>query len=436
MPGVFILLKLLINKQMKVLQKKWYWSKAFIINKYSLVLYFLIIFSHFVKAQVNLIPNPSFEDTIGLSISLNGQSSIKNWHNLDSSKINVCAFGYFHINTPQNYIPYYGGGAYQYARHGYGVIGMITYNNVPYLPVPSTVRSTAKVRLHKQLIANKKYCAKANVSYMEATDNITNGFGLYFDNGQLDTIVAKDSSGMYSFITPQVPCPFVISDTSANWASFSGTFIATGVENFLTMANYITDSSLNRTDLCPSCWAKCLCSQILVDDVSLIPTDIANWLPNASVTLGDSVYIGLDKYQVPDAIWYTYNMQVIDTASGIWVKPTQAVTQYIQAIDVCDKIAFDTVTVYANPLSYNDLSNSYFQLNVFPNPATASVTVAINKLLSNNTSIQIMDATGRVVYSILPTDNNTIINTSGFAKGVYVVRYGGGNVKLIVSGEL
>ena len=198
---------------------------------------------------------------------------------------------------------------------------------------------------------------------------------------------------------------------------------------FLSIGNFLTDTATlkynqNFQNL------SCNCSAFNVDDVSLIPVDIANWLRDTSVTLTDSVYIGLPKYEVPDAVWYTYNMQPIDTASGIWVRPTQAITQYIQDIDVCDKVAYDTVTVYAYPLSNVQLSMNNLQLKVFPNPATNVVTISVNTLI--NQPVYISNTSGQIVYQQNLHQPTTTIDISQWASGVYFVRYAGAAKKLVV----
>ena len=198
---------------------------------------------------------------------------------------------------------------------------------------------------------------------------------------------------------------------------------------FLSIGNFLTDTATlkynhNFQNL------SCNCSAFNVDDVSLIPVDIANWLRDTSVTLTDSVYIGLPKYEVPDAVWYTYNMQPIDTASGIWVRPTQAITQYIQDIDVCDKVAYDTVTVYAYPLSNVQFALNNVQLKVWPNPATNVVTISVNTLI--NQPVYISNTSGQIVYQQNLHQPTTTIDISQWASGVYFVRYADAAKKLVV----
>jgi len=402
------------------------------IKKYKLIISVLLVFIlSNAKAQVNLIPNSSFDDTLNISNigDPRAQRAITDWHNLDSTRIQNCLVMYLHFNSVNfNFKLPYNSYLYQYPRNGYGFINLTTYFTPLFTPQPTTLRSVARCKLKTKLTTNKKYCAKSYVNTLENDDYFTNGYGMYFDNGQLDTIVAIDSSGKYPFVSPQIQAQLIITDT-VGWTLVSGTFTADGSEEFVNLGNFLSDTATQKINQnFPTMW--CYCSELNVEDVSLISVDIANWLRDTSVTLTDSVYIGLPKYEVPDAVWYTYNMQPIDTASGIWVRPTQAITQYIQAIDVCDKVAYDTVTVYAYPLSNFELGIKNFELKVFPNPANNVVTISVNNL--SNQPVVITNTSGQIVYQQILQQPTTTIDISQWASGVYVVRYAGVVKKLVV----
>lgn len=313
---------------------------------------------------------------------------------------------------PFNYYFYY-----QPTHSGYGFAEITAYFIYPFFPPAPKIRSVARVQLKNKLVAGKKYCAKSNIAPFEAEQWLTNGYGMYFDNGQLDTIVVKDSSGIYPFVTPQVKAQQIISDTT-NWTLVSGTFVANGTEAFCTLGNFLSDSNTQKIYNLASNGSTCNCSDVAIDDVSLIAVDIANWLPDVYATLNDSVYIGLPIYEVPDAVWYTINGTIIDTASGIWVHPTQAVTKYIQAIDVCERIAYDTITVYAYPTINTSLSINNFQLSIIPNPAKEIFVV--EKVLG--VKLQLVNRYGQVVQEQVVVNNSAVFNVGALPKGVYFVK--------------
>ncbi|MFM2191824.1 MAG: hypothetical protein RLZZ118_781 [Bacteroidota bacterium] len=402
-------------------------------RKHKLLISVLLVFIFSnTNAQVNLIIDPSFEDTITCMYSVHGQWDLYHWKNLDSTRPENCQFVYMHYNSWDGWakLPYNNFFIFQNPHSGFGFIDIALYWTPAW--TPQSIRAIARGKLKHQLVAGKKYCAKSYLSPSVAADWYVNGYGMYFDNGQLDTIVAKDSSGIYTFVTPQVQANYVMKDTSEKWNEVRGTFIANGTETFVSLGNFKSDSATQRDSIHPGqVNMACYCAESAVDDVSLIPVDIANWLRDTSVTLTDSVYIGLPKYEVPDAIWYTINGVSIDTASGIWVKPTQAITQYIQAIDVCDKVAYDTVTVYAYPLSNFELGIKNFELKVFPNPATNSINITCVSFLINQEKLQILDITGKELLHFIPDKNEMVIDISRLAKGVYFVKYGSENIQFV-----
>ena len=255
----------------------------------------------------------------------------------------------------------------------------------------------------------------------------------------LDTMVSvhNDVIGIYPFLVPQVALAKgnVLTDTM-NWNLVMGSFVANGTEEFLTIGNFKPNDSITLVPIDPNALNPCYCTDLLIDDVSVYPIDLANWLPPTyTYAIGDSALIGLPNYETPDAKWYTYNMQLIDSGSLIKVLPPASGTKYNCGIDMCNTMVFDTVMVVGVPLSnYEFLINNY-ELRVYPNPAKESITVSISKLQTKKEAIKIIDATGKEVFSLVPKEHITKIDVSGLASGVYVVKYGGSNIRFVVSHE-
>ena len=59
-------------------------------------------------------------------------------------------------------------------------------------------------------------------------------------------------------------------------------------------------------------------------------------------------------------------------------------------------------------------------INIFPNPASTSVTISIDESLIN-ASYQLFDAQGRMVNEGVLTKTNTTLNTTELATGNYVI---------------
>jgi hypothetical protein len=245
---------------------------------------------------------------------------------------------------------------------------------------------------------------------------------LYFDNGQLDTMISikQNTTGIYPQVIPQVSNPQgnVLTDT-INWNLIMGSFIANGTEQYLTIGNFKSDSATTKvvfnlgTIDVPA-------SELLIDDVSVYPMELANWLPDsASCAWGDSATIGLPNYQTPDAKWYTYNMQLIDSGSQIKVLPTQAITQYICGIDMCNTIVYDTITVYQWPLGI--MQQDILHIKVYPNPTSHGFYIKAAEP-QGNIVVEVLDVQGKVVatqHCVL--GKQACYMPINLASGIYIV---------------
>ncbi len=396
--------------------------------KQAIINCLFLLSSIFAKAQLNLVPDPSFEDTTGI-VDGWGTTSLKQWHNLDSTK-NYCApFAYLsYITQAPPYSLPNSQWCSQNSLHGGGVVAFDFFwtNN------PTYKRSLARTKLKGYLIAGKTYCAKM---YVNASDKyygyFTDGIAMYFDNGQLDTIATiwHDTSGVYTFVTPQVSNPTgnVLNDT-VNWMPVSGTFVATGTERFLTIGNFKTDAATTKV-FNPSTFVfpdTVQASALLIDDISVIPIDAANWLHDTSCILGDSVYIGLLGYEVPDGMWYDINMNYIGKGSGIKVKPIQWATKYIQQIDLCGIIRSDTLTVWAAPDGIGQFDiEANRKLEVYPNPSKDKIFIHSN----SGEDKEIYNFIGQLIFSTKANE----IDVSKYSKGVYYLKCGVEVKKIIVN---
>jgi hypothetical protein len=127
-------------------------------------------------------------------------------------------------------------------------------------------------------------------------------------------------------------------------------------------------------------------------------------------------------YEVPDALWYDINMNYIGKGSGIKVKPTQWATQYIQAIDVCSSIRYDTMTVWAAPLAIHQLNNfGMGQVEIYPIPTLGEFNILVHESIMD-ASLRIVNMTGETILQREGLNGKHFtFDISGEAKGVYFV---------------
>src|SRR6185369_14532526 len=71
----------------------------------------------------------------------------------------------------------------------------------------------------------------------------------------------------------------------------------------------------------------------------------------------------------------------------------------------------------------NESTASLYNLNVYPNPASNSITVMLNSESSSTATMEITNLMGQTVYAnqIQPENANTI-NTEKFENGIYMLR--------------
>jgi hypothetical protein len=414
----------------------------------SLLLISVFLLAKYSKAQVNLIKDGSFEDTLTnwqwQVIPISG--GLNNWE-FFLGVYNPWGLGFSvpMSTVAQNTAYLIPNGSFNITpRSGNMALEIVTHLDLDkyYLPTIgwniSNMRTPVRTKLKSKLVAGKQYCSTIWVaSQVRQTYYNTNGLGMYFDNGQLDTVITvlHDTSGIWGrYVQAQVISYQVIID-SVNWTKIQGSFIANGTETYVTIGNWLTDSTQTKVVNGPASWqvGDMFFSDYLIDDASVIPIDITTWLHDTTCAIGDSVWVGLDRFDYAEGKWYNTNMNYIKTGQGFWYKPTQAVTSFIQSIDVCGTLKYDTMTVYAYPFSNVQLAMNpnRVQLKVWPNPATNSINVTCLSFLNNQEKLQILDVTGKEIKHLIPNNKQMEIDISGLANGLYVVKYGSKSVKFV-----
>lgn len=324
---------------------------------YRFKYFFLFFFFSFIaKGQVNLVPNPSFEDTIGDCQSQMGISNmftnVKNWktnHVFSTPDYyNACSnsITYPHWST----IPY-NSYNYQYPKTGNAFIGIVTcvYNDQnDSSKTDSEYISTKFITPLKQ---NTCYYAVMFVNLSNVCELATNQISMLFSISEFTTAPRTFTNT----IQPQIQWDTTqyFTDT-LNWIKISGTFLAQGGEQYLTIGNFKDGVNTNKKSLNSNfiqgigTVTTRFFSDILVDDVSLyeIPTpqlesNAITICPNAdTLVLGDTARIQT-HYQ-----WFA-NGNAIDTTSYIKVKPNQTTTYVLQSTN-CITNTQTIVVTYSN----------------------------------------------------------------------------------------
>lgn len=257
----------------------------------------------------NLIPNPSFEDTIP-------DCHYQRWVNPGTPNVNM-ATGWFQpsIGTPDLFAessrcPYTnnGIGAYSiFPQDGFACAGLQTYNSAPS---EANYREYLGIRL-KSKLQNKYYCFSAQIAFFKGSAFISNNLGIEFSP---DSLYQGNKDVIELMPDFHIQMPY--DDTS--WKILEFDFLASGTEEFLYIGNFFVDDS---TLVYPFSGSYQL-SYYLIDNLSLTlcpgqePEEHFSLYPNPSD--GNALYI--DKFADTTANVYLYNS--IGQQVGIKELPT------------------------------------------------------------------------------------------------------------------
>lgn len=184
-------------------------------------------------AQGNLVPNPSFEDTINCSkgyITANIEKA-EHWYSPSSGSSDLW--------VPYSNCAYYMSGIYPYHQqpfHGQNHAGIIAYTS-------GEAREYIAVKLLDSLQATKEYCVSFRIIRRSSMNGAIDTFGAYFD---ADSIHIPTHYALP--LIPQIESPvgMVITDT-LHWTTVSGSFIANGGEKFMAIGNFRDNANTTYT---------------------------------------------------------------------------------------------------------------------------------------------------------------------------------------------
>lgn len=225
-----------------------------------IIAFFLIICLNYDDQIVlgqNLVPNPSFEDTLNCSGPWSGGASLEiafPWFNPNSATTD-----YFANNNSNCGYQYYN----QNPRTGNAYAGFFGYL--------VQTREYLEVRLDSSLQQGVKYCLSFYISRNEACGGATDRIGAYFSNDSLLGITP------YNFpVQPQIETTsgILITDT-LQWIEVSGEYIAQGGENYLTIGNF-RDTSESIWQIVDSNNILCNHAYYYIDDVSLLSCSLSS----------------------------------------------------------------------------------------------------------------------------------------------------------------
>lgn len=383
-----------------------------------LLFVFYLSLHHLAFGQFNLVQNPSFEQCLNcptnggaeVGVQFTNNVILPYWNNPSNS---MASPDYYHFNlTGEN------------AIDGNSMVGIVTFISafddsiyVNFINGREYLQSELLDSLQNKKIYLIDFYTYVG-SVLGQGNFLANNIGIHFSDTLLHT------SNFYNIpLNPQIKYfnNEIIQETNS-WTKFSGIYIATGSEKYMTIGNFNTDLETDYICLSPFWPATGKC-YMLFDKFSVTPLDSipgglqVNAGLDHDMCIGDTVFIGEKISNLP-ANWYLLDGTVVDTnTAGVYVHPS-VTTTYVVTMTINNVSSSDTVTVNVGCLGIDEPEKQKFTIYPVPNDGDFTLTGQITK----GQTISIKTMNGKVVYSMRVEENTELqtIHTS-LESGVYFV---------------
>ncbi len=374
---------------------------------------FFILFSFFWMngiSQVNLVPNPSFEEQLYCNPNTD-LTILVDWYNPNTytpDYYNMCWL----TPPPQNFV-------YQLVD-GDGFVGIGVYN-----PNGSNGREYVACQLLDTLQTDKLYRVSFYARIFHGHSRFaSNNLGIHFS----DTALHAGNMYLFNLNTPpllEAQVKYfnneVISD-SAHWTLVSGLYEAQGGETWLTIGNFNTDAQTTQgmeyTD------GEAPGTYFVIDMVSVIPLDsLPGGIPahagaDTTIFINDTAFIGQKISNMPSN-WHLLDGTLIATnTAGLYVSP-QETTTYVVSHTLNGIFSADTVTVTViDNLGMEETEKQRIELFPVPNDGTFT----IQGTISEGDELMIHSMNGEILYrTVQQVTTEQLYIESNLRAGLYFV---------------
>lgn len=215
------------------------------------------------KAQLNLVPNPSFEDTINCIYSgLGGVNKCDKWYSCKYSP------DYWTGCSLVNSIPFTGP-SYQYPHSGDKMLGISTYAT-PIVLIGGIAREIPGVDLIQPTISGQRYYFSMFLNQAYSNDHdwvillATNKIGVKLTNAFYSPLSPPPINNIADYVDT------IFHTDTLNWTKISGSFISNGSFTKLMIGNFFDDAHTDTMNLDnDSITYQNAVSYFFIDDVCL-----------------------------------------------------------------------------------------------------------------------------------------------------------------------
>ncbi len=238
----------------------------------TLFLYcFILVFIIKINAQVNLVPNPSFETYSTCPDNFSQINYATGWYSASAGTpdyFNACQTISFGFGVPSN------GAGFQVAQQGNAYAGVYVFG-----ATPAPQREYIQTQLLDTMKAGKPYCISFYVNRSNYLNIAITQIGAF-----ISTTAVSSGTELPLPYTPQIisPVGYYLNDTLP-WIKISGTYIAIGGEKFITIGNYKDEVSTDTIQT-----GSNLAGYYYIDNVSVIECEELI-IPNIFTSNNDGV---------------------------------------------------------------------------------------------------------------------------------------------------
>lgn len=361
----------------------------------------------------NLIPNPSFEDTVSCPTNVGNLNHTYSWIAPSTGSpdyFNSCT-GNLSVSVPHNIQ------GFQYAHGGDAYVGIAIY-----AAQGVTYREYIEVQIDTPLLANKCYHFEMYCNQGNRSQYTTDAIGVYFS----DTMISGITSSSELQLIPQIENSTGNYLDTLNWTLVSGTYTANGGENYIIIGNFKNDSNTvaifnNGNGLSPGTYSYI--DDVLLTENEVVQIDLGN---DTTLCQGEDLLLnaagGFQNYMWQDsstAQTYLFN----DTSVGNY-------NLNLTALDSSGCPATGDINVSVEICGSIESLSSETQNFLYPNPASNQLTIYSEQL--SGSKIELLDMLGKKIYEKKPIQKTEIINLDSFTDGVYFAKVRMQNGEIVV----